>query len=119
MNIKEKFMKYALFAAGYNVSCPDRFYQSFVNDNISNDLLADVDIATRNCDKEECIAIVKALILQSIKVLEIQEFVEELLNLYKNAAIFIQENPEFLQKPSTEECSEFFNKLLDIENENN
>ena len=119
MNLKEKFMKYALFAAGYNVPCPDRFYQSFVNDNISKDLLADVDIATRNCDKEERIAITKALILRSIKILEIQEFVEELLNLYKNAAMFIQENPEFLQKPSTEECSEFFNKLLDIENENN
>ena len=119
MNIKEKFMKYALFAAGYNVSCPDRFYQSFVNDNISKDLLAEVDIATRNCDKEERIAIAKALILQSIKVLEIHEFVEELLDLYKNAAIFVQENPEFLQKPSAEECSEFFDKLVSGENENN
>jgi hypothetical protein len=119
MNIKEQFMKYALFAAGYNVPCPDRFYQSFVNDNISKDLLADVDIATRNCDKEEHIAIAKALILQSIKVLEIHEFVEELLDLYKNAAIFVQENPEFLQKPSAEECSEFFDKLVSGENENN
>lgn len=111
MNIREQLMRYALFSAGYNVLCPDRFYQSFVNDNISDDLLTDVDIATRNCDRNECVAIIKALILQNIKLLDIQEFVEELLSLYKSAAIFVQENPEFLQKPSTEECSEFFVKI--------